>query len=117
MSVKNEDGFKAWQKLYMVFGPSLQAKQGMAPPDFSGMVAKPATKPGETKSLITEVERRMKMVEEVTGELISDNPAKSVLVGILHPMTRQHTAMHHRGNTGYDGIHQQRRWKRQRHAG
>ena len=50
MSVKNEDGFKAWQKLHMHFGPSLSAKQGMALADFSGMVAKPATKPGETKS-------------------------------------------------------------------
>ena len=43
MSVKNEDGFKAWQKLHMHFGPSLSAKQGMALADFSGMVAKPAT--------------------------------------------------------------------------
>ena len=85
MSVKNEDGFKAWQKLHMHFGPSLSAKQGMALADFSGMVAKPATKPGETKSLITELERRMKMVEEVTGELISDSHAKSVLVGYLTP--------------------------------
>ena len=104
MSVKNEDGFKAWQKLHMHFGPSLSAKQGMALADFSGMVAKPATKPGETKSLITELERRMKMVEEVTGELISDNHVKSVLVGILDPMTRQHTAMHHGGNTGYEKL-------------
>ena len=47
MSVKNEDGFKAWQKLHMHFGPSLSAKQGMALSDFSGMVAKPATKPDE----------------------------------------------------------------------
>ena len=104
MSVKNEDGFKAWQKLHMHFGPSFSAKQGMALADFSGMVAKPATKPGETKSLITELERRMKMVEELTGELISDNHAKSVLVGILDPMTRQHTAMHHGGNTGYEKL-------------
>ena len=44
------------------------------------------------------------MVEEVTGELISDNHAKSVLVGILDPMTRQHTAMHHGGNTGDEKL-------------
>ena len=42
MSVKNEDGFKAWQKLHVHFGPSLSAKRGMALADFSGMVAKPA---------------------------------------------------------------------------
>ena len=79
-------------------------KQGMALADFTGMVAKPATKPGETKSLITELERRMKTVYEVTVELISDNHAKSVLVGMLDPMTRQHTAMHHGGNTGYEKL-------------
>ena len=44
------------------------------------------------------------MVEEVTGELISDSHAKSELVGILDPMTRQHTAMHHGGNTGYEKL-------------
>ena len=36
--------------------------------------------------------------------MISDNHAKSVLVGILDPMTRQHTAMHHGGNTGYEKL-------------
>ena len=97
MSVKNEDGLKAWQKLHMHFGPSLSAKQGKALADFSGMVAKPATKPGEAKSLITEGQGS-------DGELISDNHAKSVLVGILDPMTRQHTAMHHGGNTGYEKL-------------
>ena len=44
------------------------------------------------------------MVEEVTGELISDNHAKSVLVGILDAMTRQHTAMHYGGNTGHEKL-------------
>ena len=35
VSVKNEDGFKAWQKLHMHFGPSLSAKQGIALADFT----------------------------------------------------------------------------------
>ena len=87
MSVKNEDGFKAWQRLHMHFGPSLSAKQGMALADFSGMVAKPASQEKRSHSSRS-LERRMKMVEEVTGKLISDNHAKSVLVVILDPMTR-----------------------------
>ena len=91
MIVKNEDGFKAWQKLHMHFGPSLSAKQGMALADFSGMVSKPATKPGETKSLITELERRMKMVGEVKGELISDNHAKSVAETFNEEQGQEHT--------------------------
>ena len=35
------------------------------------------------------------MVEDVTNEEISDMHAKSVLIGILDPITRQHTAMEH----------------------
>ena len=123
MSVKNEDGFQAWQKLHMHFGPSLSAKQAMALADFSGMVAKPATKPGETKSLITELERRMKMGRGNDGELISDNHAKSVSAGILDHDAPAHGDAPRRehgireAEAGRVGIHQQRRWKRQRHAG
>ena len=63
--------------------------------EFSGMVARPAKNPEETRNLITEMERKRKMVEDVTGEDVSENHAKSVLVGILDPTTRQHTAMYH----------------------
>ena len=94
-SVSSENGFRAWQKLHMRFGPSLSSKQGMVLMEFSAMVAKPAKNPTETRMLLTEMERRIKLVEDVTDEQISENHAKSVLVGILDPMTRQHTAMHH----------------------
>ncbi len=49
--------------------------------------------PEETR--ITVSERKTKLVEEVTGEEVSEKYAKSMLVGILDPMTRQHTAIHH----------------------
>ena len=94
-SIRTENGYRAWQKLHQRFGPSLSCKQGMVLMEFSAMVSKPAKTPDETRHLITEMERRIKMVEEVTGEDVSENHAKSVLVGILDPLTRQHTAMHH----------------------
>ena len=97
-TVKGENGFRAWQKLHMRFGPSLASKQGMVLMDFSGMVARPAKTTEETRNLITEMERKIKMVEDVTGEEVSENHAKSVLVGILDPTTRQHTAMYHGSN-------------------
>ena len=37
----------------------------------------------------------MKLVEDVTGEEVSKMHLRSVLVGILDPVTRQHTAMNH----------------------
>ena len=95
MSVGSENGFRAWQRLHMRFGPSLSARQGLVLMELSGMVAKPAKTPGETRFLITELERRVKLVEDVTGEDVSDNHVKSILVGFLDPTTRQHTAMAH----------------------
>ena len=63
--------------------------------EFSSMVAKPAKSPGELLSLITEMDRRMKMLEDVTGEPVPAMMAKAVLIGILDPITRQHTATVH----------------------
>ena len=94
-NVRSEDGFRAWQKLHMRFGPSLAAKQGLVLAELSGMITKPAKNPSETRNLVTELERKVKTVEDITGEEVSDGHIKSVLVGILDPMTKQHTAMHH----------------------
>ena len=94
-SVKAEDGYRAWQKLRLRFEPGLAAKQGMIIAEFSGMVAKPAKSPQETVSLLTDMEKRMKMIVDITDAPISDIHAKSVLIGILDPMTRQHTTMWH----------------------
>ena len=103
-SVRSENGFRAWQKLHMRFGPSLSSKQGLVLMELGGMVAKPAKSPAETRALITEMEQKIKLVEEITGEDVSDNHAKSVLVGILDPTTRQHTAMHHGSKTTCDQL-------------
>ena len=40
MSVKDEDGFRAWQRLKQRFEPGLAARQGIVNAEFSGMVAR-----------------------------------------------------------------------------
>ena len=103
-SVKDEDGFRAWLKLNARFEPGLAVKQGMVLADFSGMILKPAKNTAETKALITEMERKMKIIDEVSNEPISDNHARSVLIGILDPITKVQTAMHHGDSTDFDKL-------------
>ena len=81
-SVKDEDGFRAWLKLNARFEPGLAVKQGMVLADFSSMILKPAKNTTETKGLITEMERKMKTIEEVCQDPISEGHSKSVLIGI-----------------------------------
>ena len=61
-SVKKEDGFRAWQKLRLRFEPSLAAKQGLVIAEFSGMVTNPAKAPQDTVSLMTDMDKRMKLI-------------------------------------------------------
>ena len=95
MSIKNEDGFRAWQRLKQRCEPGLAARQSIVMAEFSGMVARRAKSPGETIALLTEMDRKMKLLEDVTEEEVSKMHARTVLVGILEPVTRQHTAMNH----------------------
>ena len=61
MSVKDEDGFRAWQRLKQRFKPGLAVRQCIVMAEFSGMVARPAKSPGETTALLTEMDRKMKL--------------------------------------------------------
>lgn len=99
-TVKEENGFMAWVQLHQRFEPGLAIQQGMVLADFSGMVAKPAKTPGETRDLMTEIQRKMKNIEDITGEKISESHAKSVMIGVLDAVTRQHTAMYQGASTG-----------------
>ena len=91
-SVEGENGFEAWWRLHHQFEPKLVIKQGQVLSDFAAMVMKPARTITETRDLITELDRKMKLIRELTHEGVSDVHAKSILIGILDPMTRQHTA-------------------------
>ena len=124
MSVKNEDGFKAWQKLHMHFGPSLSAKQSMALADFK-------RDGGETRNQARgdEVTHHGARAENEDGRGsdggVDQRQPRQVGVG---GDTRSHDAPAlgdaprrdhgvREAEAGRVGIHQQRRWKRQRHAG
>ena len=87
-----EDGFEAWRRLHMQFKPKLVIRQGQVLADFAAMVSRRAKSVAETRELLTGLERRTKMVRDMTERGIFDMHARSVLIGILDPQTRQHTA-------------------------
>ena len=95
MSVRNENGWEAWLRLRQRFAPFLAAKQGAVLADFSGMVAKPAKTPHELMVMISDMDRKIKYIEDVNQEEVPSIMAKGVLIGIMDPLTRQHTAAFH----------------------
>ena len=92
LSVKDEDGFKAWQRLHQRFEPGLSARQGLVLSELGAMVRSPSKSPTEMRTMITELEQRIKQVEDITGRQIDEVHAKSILIGIMDPITRQNTA-------------------------
>ena len=91
-SVKDRDGCVAWQKLWERFEQGVEARTGTALTELSELNKKPAKNTRETKSLMTELDSRIKEVEEM-GETVSDAHAKSVLIGLLDADTKRHTAL------------------------
>ena len=71
------------------YEPELEAKQGIVLAELSELVKKPAKTPSETQSLVTERERRTRLAEDLTAKPIDESHAKSILVGLLDPLTRQ----------------------------
>ena len=94
-SVTEEDGFAAWKRLIENFEKGLEARIGVALADLSNMVTKPAKTPNETRILITELENKKKVVEEMQTDKVGDLHFRSLMLGILDPTTRQHTASVH----------------------
>ena len=92
MSVKDEDGFRAWKRLKQRFEPGLAARQVMA--EFSGMVARPAKSPGETNHCIVDRDGPQDEVGGGRDRGGSQRDARAVSTG-GDPVTRQHTAMNH----------------------
>ena len=84
----------------MRFEPTLTAKQGIVLAEFSGVVLEPETTPGEPLTMMSEMDKTIRMVEELIPVQFGNTPIsskhkKNVLVGIMDPMARQHTATHH----------------------
>ena len=91
--VKSENGIHAWKSLHNNFEPGLNSKKGRVLYEFANMVLKPSKNTDDLRMLLVEMETKIKNVEDITGEVVSSAHAKGVLVGIMDPITRQHTAM------------------------
>ena len=89
--VRAENGYEAWRLLHMRYGLSSAAKQGQVMGDVISIVQKPCKTPADTRARVIELERRVRLAEEVTGKTLDDNHVKSVLAAILDPLTRAHT--------------------------
>ena len=76
----------------------LEARSGAVLAELSAMVKQPAKDMKEVRNKVTELERKMKTVKEVTGTAADKNHAKSVLISLLDPVTRQHTTKAHGGS-------------------
>lgn len=91
MGVRNENGFEAWRLLHMLFGLATAAKQGQAMHEVMAVATKPCRTPAETRARVVELERRIRVAEEITGQSLDGNHAKSILAMLLDPITRMHT--------------------------
>ena len=91
-SVPGEDGYAAWVKLHRRYGMALAMKQGTMLANFSNLGMTKMKGPAETRSRVIDIDKMAKLTEEITGEPIGEGHWKSVLVGMLDPVTRQHTS-------------------------
>ncbi|MDA8582758.1 hypothetical protein N9L68_00965 [bacterium] len=104
LAVKEEDGFLAWQRLHRRFEPELEARQGIVLAQLAELVKKAGKSPSETRKLVTILEGRITVAEELTGKAIDDSHAKSILIAMLDPVTRQHTALKQGADTSYEEL-------------
>ena len=68
LGIKDEDGLSSWQRLKQRCEPGLAARQGIFMAGVLGHGGPPAKSPRETFALLTEVDRQMNLVEDVTRE-------------------------------------------------
>ena len=94
-AVGGEDGYKAWFELHRHFEPSLKGRQGQAYNDLGDTIRHRAKDVSETCRMVTELITRIKLTEDLTGEKISPGHARTVLLGFIDDVTRQHTIDYH----------------------
>ena len=101
LGVRDQNGFNAWRQMHMRYGLSAAAKQGKVMSEVAMMATRMAKNPAETRSLVTELEKRVRAAEEITGRPLDGNHQKSILVSLLDPTTRAHTSTLHGTDTSY----------------
>ena len=83
-SVEGENGFQAWRRLHHQFEPKLVIKPRPSTLRFCGHGDEAwPVQFAETRDIITELDRKMKLIRELTDEGVSDVHAKSILIGIF----------------------------------
>ena len=95
MGFVGEDRLKTWQTCasgHQRFSQAIVAKQGMVLAEFSSLINKPAETPAES---ISSDRARTRVVNDVCGKAVERDHHKSVLVGLLDPITRPHTVEYH----------------------
>ena len=91
-SVPSEDGFAAWVKLHRRYGMALAMKQGTMLATFSQLGLTKMKNPAVTRSEVIDIDKMAKLTQEIMGEPVGEGHWISVLVGMLDPLTRQHTS-------------------------
>lgn len=102
--VAEENGFEAWRQLHMRYSQSTAVKQGKVMCDVASMAQPVAKTAAETRSKVTELERRVRLAEEVTARKIDDGHKKSILAAFLDPTTRAHTTAYQGIDTSYQAL-------------
>ena len=65
---------------------------------------KPSKSPSETRSLVTLLEGKITAAEKLTGKQVDDAHAKSILIALIDPLTRQHTALKQGAEVKYEDL-------------
>ena len=94
-SVEDENGFEAWHQLNSYVLAQIEALKGPVLAEVNSTIRNPAKDLKEMRSKVVELDKKMKLVKDVTGVPIDANHAKSVLIGAMDGDTRRHTAEHH----------------------
>ena len=92
LGVSTNNGWEAWRKLHQQYEPPTATREAQVMSRYTGMIAKKAKTPRETKALLNELSERAKRVEGVTGNPVEERHAMCVIAGLLDPETSQHTA-------------------------
>ena len=60
--------------------------------DLATMATKPAKNQAELRTKVVELERKVRAMEDLSDEKVSDLHQKSILISLLDPVTRAHTS-------------------------
>ena len=78
MSVSEENGFEAWRRLPLQFEPELTILQKQVLAEFAAMASWPGKTITETRDFLTEINRKLKLIRDLTHEGVSYVHVRSV---------------------------------------